>query len=326
VWIILASCHAHSALKWEQTSTLWNFNFILDSDVGMTLSPEPYFSHWHIPFNPAAYDHVKAGDIVWVQSWHFLNFYYYALPRIQVPFVLVINDGDAAFPSDFSAHFSIEAFLHHPHILHVFAQNCDYKGPARNISPIPIGLDFHSVAYKNGMWGDEGSPQEQEAHLNALLSTLKPTHLRKRKAFVDFQHSDTMRNNPRYHGENRTLIFNALRDTGAIDFGPILPRAELWKTKGEYAFSISPHGNGWDCHRTWEDLMLGCIVIVKTSPLDRLYEGLPVVIVQDWSEVTPQQLERWLERFGDAFTNPAYREKLTNAYWHNLIHSKTRSP
>ena len=36
----------------------------------------------------------------------------------------------------------------------------------------------------------------------------------------------------------------------------------------------------------------GCVVIVKTSPLDILYQDLPVVIVQDWKEIT----EEWLHR------------------------------
>lgn len=327
-WIaaVVITISLHSQMHWEKTTAIWDFNFILESDVGLDLSPEAYFANWHIPFNPTLYDHVKPGDIVWVQSWHVLNFYQYALPRIHAPFVLIINDGDAAFPSDYAKYCAIEPFINDEKILHIFAQNCDYQGPSNKVSPIPIGLDFHSVAYKQGMWGETGSPLEQEARLNTLLATLKPTHLRKMKAFVDFQHSDTMRNNPRYKGENRTLIFNCLTQTHCIDFGPMLPRQELWKKKGEYAFSISPHGNGWDCHRTWEDLMLGCIVIVKTSPLDPLYEGLPVVIIKEWSEITPENLHSWLELYPDAFTNPAYREKLTSAYWLKIIHSKAVIP
>jgi hypothetical protein len=96
----------------------------------------------------------------------------------------------------------------------------------------------------------------------------------------------------------------------------------LWKKKGEYAFSISPHGNGWDCQRTWEDLILGCIVIVKTSPLDCLYKDLPVVNVQDWSEVTSQNLEKWGSRFGNVLHNLSYREKLTHCYWMAKIKAK----
>ena len=123
-------------------------------------------------------------------------------------------------------------------------------------------------------------------------------------------------------GEDRTSIFNQLRSTGLIEYGSWMSRARLWQTKGAYAFSISPHGNGLDCHRTWEDLALGCIVIVKSSSLDVLYEGLPVVIVNDWSEVTEENMRLWLTRYADAMTNPSYRERLTTHYWYSKIKSE----
>ncbi len=107
-----------------------------------------------------------------------------------------------------------------------------------------------------------------------------------------------------------------------MEYGGFLRRTELWKKKGGYAFSISPHGNGLDCHRTWEDLALGCIVIVKTSPLDPLYEGLPVVIVDDWNEITKENLYSWLSIYYDAHTNPEYRQRLTNKYWQQKILDK----
>jgi hypothetical protein len=53
-----------------------------------------------------------------------------------------------------------------------------------------------------------------------------------------------------------------------------------------HAFVASPHGNGLDCHRTWEALALGCIPIVKRSPIDKVFQGLPVWIVGSWKEVT----------------------------------------
>ena len=37
---------------------------------------------------------------------------------------------------------------------------------------------------------------------------------------------------------------------------------------------------------------LGCIAIVKTSVLDPLYEDLPVWIVQDWKEVTRDNMQK----------------------------------
>jgi len=78
---------------------------------------------------------------------------------------------------------------------------------------------------------------------------------------------------------------------------------------------VSPHGNGLDCHRTWESLVLGNIVIVKRSSLDPMYEGLPVVIVDDWREVSADNLRRWHAQYCDAFREPQVQERLENRYW-----------
>ncbi len=77
--------------------------------------------------------------------------------------------------------------------------------------------------------------------------------------------------------------------------GGRLPSRECWELHGRFAFQISPHGIGLDYFRTWESLALGTIPIVKASTLDPLYadNGLPVVRVRSWSEITPENLERW---------------------------------
>ena len=95
-----------------------------------------------------------------------------------------------------------------------------------------------------------------------------------------------------------------------------IERYESWKNQSEYAFIASPHGNGIDCHRTWEALCLGCIVIVKTSPLDDLYDGLPVLIVGEWSDICENLLLETIEKYKSMDFN---YEKLTLNYWMNKI-------
>jgi len=52
-------------------------------------------------------------------------------------------------------------------------------------------------------------------------------------------------------------------------------------------FVLSPRGNGLDCYRTWEALALGVIPIVKRNgPFDRMYENMPVLLVNRWEDVT----------------------------------------
>ena len=64
-----------------------------------------------------------------------------------------------------------------------------------------------------------------------------------------------------------------------------------------YKFVLSPPGNGPDAHRTWEALMMGCVPVVLKGPLDELYEGLPVLMLDSWDELTPTVLEQAYVKF-----------------------------
>jgi len=67
--------------------------------------------------------------------------------------------------------------------------------------------------------------------------------------------------------------------------GPKLPVTALWDEYAKYRFVLSPRGVGLDCHRTWEILFFGGIPVVETSSLDPLFEGLPVLVVDKYSDI-----------------------------------------
>jgi large-conductance mechanosensitive channel len=81
---------------------------------------------------------------------------------------------------------------------------------------------------------------------------------------------------------------------------------------------ISPFGNGMDCHRTWEALVLGCITIVSSSGMNELFKDLPALIVNNWSDVTQDLLDNTIEEFNKKTFN---YEKLQLNYWKNKINS-----
>lgn len=322
-WLLICGFSLVADDDWESTHLVWNFGLVTSCDIGPPPYPKLYFRNEPM-FEPRKYDNVKSGDIVWIQSQFASEFYDQVLPHIDVPFVMVVSEGDNSFPTDCLTPDQVEKLLANENLIHLFAQNCDYQGHSKKISRIPLGIDFHTVAYKNdlGGWGMVGSAKNQEAILVENLQQAPPTSQRIPRAFIDFQHSDTMHASfKRYlqFGEDRASIFKTLLTSGVVDYGEWMNRKALWRTKREYAFSISPHGNGYDTHRTWEDLALGCIVIVKSSPIDPLYDGLPVIIINDWNEINETNFQRWVIEYGDVSTNPSYREKLTNQYWMDKI-------
>ena len=97
-----------------------------------------------------------------------------------------------------------------------------------------------------------------------------------------------------------------------------ISRIETFKNQMKYWFVISPHGNGLDCHRTWEALSLGCIPIVKSSGIDSLYDGLPVLIVNKWSDINEELLKTTIleNRF-----SLECQEKILLSYWKDKINS-----
>lgn len=106
-------------------------------------------------------------------------------------------------------------------------------------------------------------------------------------------------------------------------------RGQSWATVRDYGtclsayyadlassrFVLSPAGRGWDCYRTYEAILLGAIPIVRRSAVSGVVEGLPVLVVDDWAEVTPERLTAaWDRRSAD----PDLR-RLTMPYWAERI-------
>jgi hypothetical protein len=261
-------------------------------------------------FAADAYAGIGDGDLVWVRVTALPQFVDEVLPRIDARFALVTGDEDWSIPSGFER---ARAITGNPNVVCWFSQNYDGTDDSGKILPIPIGLDFHTISgrHKWGHW--QATPEQQEAELEELRAQMPPNANRMVRAHADFHLNK--RDNA-LNGETRHTIEALLTANGCVDFQQgKLPRLELWREKTRYAFVISPHGHGLDCHRTWESLALGNIVIVKRSSLDGLYEGLPVVIVNDWRDITEHNLHRWHAEHRDAFAQEDVQERLTNRYW-----------
>ena len=299
---------------WPITEYTWVYSLASIADTGLS---EPDIFKTNSVDTQYHNIHKISHGIIWTRPDgvdHIVSL----LPQIE-HVIIIISDSDTSI----SEIQQINVLLNSQKVYHIFAQNCDISHD--KITKIPIGIDYHTLAYRQHArpyWSSKSmTPYEQEKVLTDLITIAPATNNRKIRIFVDFNINDSMR--PSFSNESRTAIFKRILPSGVVDYAPgRTTRINIWNTKIQYAFSVSPHGWGLDCHRTWEDLALGCIVIVKTSKLDDLYDGLPVVIIRDWSEITQQNLEQWLLVFGDVLHNPAYRIKLKTNYWHDKIREK----
>ena len=84
-------------------------------------------------------------------------------------------------------------------------------------------------------------------------------------------------------------------------------------------FVLCPSGLGFDTYRLWETIMLGAIPIVESNPgFDRAYSMLPVLVVKNYTDVTPVMLEN----IYPCFYRNAHRfnyQILTRSHWIKLI-------
>jgi hypothetical protein len=237
------------------------------------------------------------------------------LPTIKTPFKLITNNSDATLPYDFQN--DCDTILNNQYLVHWFSQNWAIQHP--KVTRIPIGLDYHSLRPtkqkrliweqpERNAWGIKKQPIEQEHELLHIRHNSRPFWERQIQAYANFQFLMTTR----YGKSDRPDALNTI-PKDLVFYEPIKATRDIcWKNMVQYAFVISPHGNGLDCHRTWEALALGCIPVVKSSGIDRLFDNLPVWIVQDWKEVRFENMKQKIEEFKNKSLD---YEKLNLSYW-----------
>lgn len=211
---------------------------------------------------------------------HFATF---ALPTIRHPFVLITTDGDVLVPSELRRS-TVDAILASPWLRAWYTQNYDGIGIDK-LFPMPIGLDLHTPR-------PFMSPRKLIEILDEVSSSRPPLEDLPLRVVCDIGLS--------LASAARVDAMAALQGCSHIDFVTWrISQAAIWKRYASSPFVLSVEGNALDCHRTWEALYLGSIVITKTSTLDSLYKDLPVVIIKDWNEIRePNNLLLWRDQYG----------------------------
>lgn len=278
------------------------------SSRGIMKSCSSYQRHTIRSSNPYLHEdilhNVKDGDTVYICTTAIPMFAQYYLQRLKTHIVLVSGDADDSIPSVHEQ--SCIAILQSPYILQWFAQNCVLDHT--KLVHLPIGLDYHTMSVSDSRWGSKQSPIEQEQSILNIASGTAPFYERLRKCYSTFHFA--------LNRGDRQEAYDSIPKELVMYEPTFVTRTQSHVRQAEYAFVLSPFGGGPDCHRTWEALILGCIPIICSSNLDSLFEGLPVLIVNSWKDVTQELLDTTVESYkGRTFQY----EKLTMKYWINKM-------
>ena len=265
--------------------------------------PSNIVSDW-MHFDEEDYANIKENDTVFVITSVLHFFCEKVIPKLgDTKFKLVTGACIRGVPHEISELYSIDFMsLLKNNVTHWFTQNFD--GTDECI-PVPLGMDYHTLQRRDHQWGQMTSAFDQEQQLKESASFNFEEKKTRTFSYFHFQLFER-------HDRDRYRAIDHLKE---VDFNDILgkqcKRKTLWNFMKNYKFIISPHGNGLDCHRTYESILLGCVPIVRSSTLDSLYKDLPIIIVEDWTDVNEELLENY--KYNKNL------EKVKLNYWVDLI-------
>jgi hypothetical protein len=215
------------------------------------------------------------------------------LIKINKKFTLVSGDSDECVPRECLSNKQFHLLINSIYLVKWFSQNTNiYQNP--KLIQMPIGLDYHTIlSNPNFFWRipSEGYlPIEQENILTDIKNNALPFDKRICQLYVNFNWNDSK------FGERHKSLIEIPKNLLA-NYMYTMKRTDNWKNTCKYAFVLSPFGQGWDCHRTWEALCLGCIPVVKAPFFTKLFEDLPVLNVNEWSDINQELLQKTIESF-----------------------------
>ena len=199
---------------------------------------------------------------------------YIKIGSVKLPeeFNLVTHNSDTNFGQN-EINYVLDLF---PNIKNWYTQNLIFDHP--KLKPIPIGI-------ANPKWshGNQERFSEIIAEENVKTETL----------YVNFNVStnplarhDCLNKLGKYSLQNKRNYPNAASIQDHDDFVDSTQKDYLRDIAKSY-FTVSPVGNGVDCHKTWEALYMKSIPIVtRWHGAEKFKEmGIPLIIIDDWSEL-----------------------------------------
>jgi len=248
-----------------------------------------------------------------VNSMGYINKLIPFLNEVTKPFILITAMEDTQLPLEIDNEF-MNNITNNSHFKHWFSINKTIPNNEKFTS-IPYGLDFWTLTTHLYFGEDIQTIIQQNLVLESITNNM--IHFLKRipKIHASFHlHLSDARN-----GGWRSKLQNII-PKDIIYYQPDkIPRRDLYLSMSNFSFVISPFGHGFDCIRTFEALCLGCIVIMKKSFLDIIYEELPVLIVNEWTDINEELLQKTLIEFNNKTFN---YNKLKMDYWIELVNSK----
>ena len=194
---------------------------------------------------------------------------YDKLQQFKNPFKLILHNSDQRFYEKQLKYLDI------PNCKKIYTQNMDVVHD--DVIPLPIG-----IANSCWKWGD----------LSVWDKVLRVNFKKDNLVHFNFQKKGGLREE-----HNRVYCYDSMIKKG-IEFIPNMDYESYLKTLSTYKYSVSPKGNGIDCHRMWECFYLKVIPICERSILTEYYSKIfPIVLIDDWDDLNLESLRKNYDKY-----------------------------
>lgn len=225
------------------------------------------------------------------------------ITKLNKKFIIVSHNSDGHIQYEPATRWFDYQWKPEKNIVNWFCQNVDVDEPT--VTPLPISVE-NTYVFK---------PEQKQQY----MVDLRDAGLKKEIAvFICY--------NPETNPGERKPPLKLFEDKPWATICSGYNNVDLYKPyfdkMARHQFVLCPEGNGMDTIRTWEALYLGCIPIVKPRVFTEWYAGrLPIIIVNDWKEVTVKLLINKLQEF-DSIKHDWNVLKMS--YWKNEIEKKVK--
>ena len=262
---------------------------------------------------------IHNGDTIYVTTSALLRWFsriYQILKVNKKHIILVTGDSTISAPMALFRNANVlKTIIDDNVIIHWFCQNCDLPTDSPYfsfITPIPLGIDYHSI-HRGAYFGEPQTNYTEQDNILDKLSHRSQEYWRTKRTNLLLDAHLTTHTNP----TDRQNAYDILHNKPfSVLLPKSLPRTEYWKFMLNYKYIVSPLGKGMDCHRTWEALILGVVPIIKRTTISPLFEGLPIIIVDSYDEITQELLDTY------EYPSEFNEDKLCLEYWKKLIYDK----
>ena len=244
-------------------------------------------------FQPSNPENIPAGSLVFVTPYGIERFLSEVHPTIKNPYILVtLYYGPVC---------AVKEYVNDPKIIAWFGQANRDAITYEKFTLIPLGVFRDETVFQRRGQFNEIFKQYRQSQ--------KPKPLYMNFVIHEGRGGET---------EYRRAVYDIFKHKPFCTVGTPKPFANYIDETAQCKFVVSPTGDMVDCYRHWEALVVGSIPIVHRSPLDAAFEDLPVVIVDDYKDVTQEFLNRKYEEIQHKTYN---LRKLYMQYWVDKINA-----